>query len=201
MRSEVPERLVFGLSLVEVLTMLSWGAKPYFFLLGLDYLRFGDSAKECLISKYKRSTFPAYFASREKNGRQRLLPDHRDQVVTGWTSIRVAHGIERVLSDFDISLTERCPDELDRQVVGPGMSCEARLGDDLVITGWVDHSFRAFLRTTTRSASPAALAAPTWSTARPSGRAVRSAMPRCSAWRRSWPRSTRALPSRPTCPT
>jgi len=67
-----------------------------------------------------------------------------DQVVTGWTSIRVTRGIERVPSDFDISLTERYPDELDRLVIEPGMACEVRLGDDLVITGWADHFVPGF---------------------------------------------------------
>ncbi|SEJ21735.1 Mu-like prophage tail protein gpP [Azotobacter beijerinckii] len=67
-----------------------------------------------------------------------------DQVVTGWTSIRVTRGIERLPSDFDIGLTERYPGEVDKLVIEPGMACEVRLGDDLVITGWVDHFVPGF---------------------------------------------------------
>ncbi|MBB4863356.1 prophage tail gpP-like protein [Pseudomonas nitritireducens] len=62
-----------------------------------------------------------------------------DQVVTGWTEIRVTRGIERLPSDFDIGLTELYPGELTRLVIEPGMSCEARLGDDVVISGYIDN--------------------------------------------------------------
>src|SRR5471032_1689217 len=62
-----------------------------------------------------------------------------DQVVTGWTDIRVTRGIERLPSDFNVGMTELYPNELDRLVIAPGDSCQIRLGDDPVVTGYVDH--------------------------------------------------------------
>jgi prophage tail gpP-like protein len=62
-----------------------------------------------------------------------------DQVVTGWTDIRVTRGIERLPSDFNVGLTELYPDELAHLVIEPGAPCQVRLGEDPVITGYVDH--------------------------------------------------------------
>lgn len=58
--------------------------------------------------------------------------------MSGWTSIRVTRGIERCPSDFDIEMTELYPDEVGAFVIQPGDSCQVKLGDDLVITGYVD---------------------------------------------------------------
>lgn len=60
------------------------------------------------------------------------------QQVHGWTQVRVTRGIERLPSDFDLGLTERFPGELAELVVEPGMACQLRMDDDLVITGYVD---------------------------------------------------------------
>ncbi|NNM69857.1 MAG: hypothetical protein HKM00_07860 [Gallionella sp.] len=57
--------------------------------------------------------------------------------ISGWNSIRVTRGIERMPSDFALSMTERFPGELDF-VVQPGDTCQAFLGEDLVINGYVD---------------------------------------------------------------
>lgn len=64
--------------------------------------------------------------------------------VTGWTDIRVTRGIERLPSDFDIGLTELYPGETDKLVIEPGMACQVRIGDDLVVTGYVDCYSPAF---------------------------------------------------------
>lgn len=58
--------------------------------------------------------------------------------LTGWTEIKVARGIERCPSDFDISLTERSPDKTQSFIVSPGDECQVYLGKDLVITGYID---------------------------------------------------------------
>jgi prophage tail gpP-like protein len=58
--------------------------------------------------------------------------------LSGWTSIRVTRGIERCPSDFDIEMTERYPGEATAFVVQPGDSCQVLLGNDVVITGYVD---------------------------------------------------------------
>nr|GAT43695.1 predicted protein [Mycena chlorophos] len=61
------------------------------------------------------------------------------QSMAGWNSIRVTRGVERVPSDFSIEMTERYPDELAKVAIQPGMSCTVSIGDDLVITGYIDH--------------------------------------------------------------
>lgn len=60
------------------------------------------------------------------------------QRVSGWNSIRVTRGIERCPSDFDIDMTERYPGEVAALVIQPGDACQVWLGDDLVISGYVD---------------------------------------------------------------
>ena len=58
--------------------------------------------------------------------------------ISGWDSIRITRGIERLPSDFDIALTERFPGEANALIVHPGDSCQVMIGSDLVITGYVD---------------------------------------------------------------
>lgn len=60
------------------------------------------------------------------------------QQVSGWNSIRVTRGIERIPSDFEIEMTERYPGEVAELVIQPGDACQVKLGSDLVITGYVD---------------------------------------------------------------
>lgn len=62
------------------------------------------------------------------------------QSVSGWTDIRVTRGIERLPSDFAISMTENYPGELDPVLLTEGSPCEVRLGEDLIITGYIDHN-------------------------------------------------------------
>ena len=61
-----------------------------------------------------------------------------EQSVSGWNSVRVTRGIERCPSDFDIEMTERYPGELSSLMVKPGDTCQVKLGNDVVITGYVD---------------------------------------------------------------
>lgn len=58
--------------------------------------------------------------------------------LSGWTSVRVGRGIERCPSDFEVEMTELYPDEVSSFVIQPGDACEVRLGDDLVVNGYVD---------------------------------------------------------------
>lgn len=66
------------------------------------------------------------------------------QAISGWTEIRVTRGVERLPSDFEIGLTELYPGELDKVVVAPGQPCTVQLGNDLVITGYVDRFAPSF---------------------------------------------------------
>lgn len=58
--------------------------------------------------------------------------------ISGWTEIRVTRGVERCPNDFDIALTDVTPETLEAVVVNPGDACTVKLGDELVITGFVD---------------------------------------------------------------
>ncbi len=59
--------------------------------------------------------------------------------LSGWSAISgITRGIERCPSDFDLEMTERYPTEFQDLIVQPGDTCEVYLGEDLVITGYVD---------------------------------------------------------------
>jgi prophage tail gpP-like protein len=58
--------------------------------------------------------------------------------LSGWSDIRVTRGIERCPSDFALQLTEKYPGVAADLVVQPGDSCQVFIGNDLVITGYVD---------------------------------------------------------------
>jgi prophage tail gpP-like protein len=57
----------------------------------------------------------------------------------GWLSVRIAAGIERQARDFDLSVTNTWPGgaEVSRRIQ-PGAECRVMIGDDLVLTGFVD---------------------------------------------------------------
>lgn len=58
-------------------------------------------------------------------------------VMSGWNDIRVTRGVERLPSDFELSLTDWYPQE-GYQLAPPGSSCTITIGDDRVMTGYVD---------------------------------------------------------------
>src|SRR5690348_11635937 len=60
------------------------------------------------------------------------------QATSGWTDICITRGIERCPSDCHIGMTELYPGELAKVIVAPGSPCTVHLGQDLVITGYVD---------------------------------------------------------------
>jgi prophage tail gpP-like protein len=60
------------------------------------------------------------------------------QSISGWTSVRITRGIERCPSDFDIGLTELFPGETNDLAVQEGDACVVQIGNDTVITGYVD---------------------------------------------------------------
>lgn len=61
---------------------------------------------------------------------------------SGWTSVRISAGIERLARDFTVEITRQWPGENTDQTMKPkvknGDRVEVLLGDDLVITGWVE---------------------------------------------------------------
>lgn len=57
----------------------------------------------------------------------------------GWKSVAIQAGIERQVRDFDLSITNAWPGntEIPRRI-HPGDACELYIGDDKVLTGYVD---------------------------------------------------------------
>jgi prophage tail gpP-like protein len=62
----------------------------------------------------------------------------RGRALHGWDRIRITRGIERMPSDFDISIMDYYPGDDQQQLVSPGDPCVVKLGKDVVITGYVD---------------------------------------------------------------
>lgn len=62
----------------------------------------------------------------------------RSQDFDGWESVSIGSGIERAASDFALSVTERFPGEPNPARIFPTDPCEILIGDDLVMTGFVD---------------------------------------------------------------
>lgn len=67
-----------------------------------------------------------------------LLLKTDGRTICGWQDISVTRGIERLPSGFDLSLMDRYPASQYQQYVNPGDPCEVWLGDDRVLTGYVD---------------------------------------------------------------
>lgn len=63
---------------------------------------------------------------------------------TGWQDVRITRGVEVFPSSFMLRLTERLPD-LDKAFpIAPGERCRVKLGNDVVITGFID-DYRAYV--------------------------------------------------------
>lgn len=57
----------------------------------------------------------------------------------GWTSVRISAGIDRVARDFNVSITRQWPGSSEiMHPVKNGDLVEVLIGDDLVITGWIE---------------------------------------------------------------
>lgn len=56
----------------------------------------------------------------------------------GWTSVSISAGIDRIARDFNVSVTRKWPGSEDVPQIKNGDRAEILIGDDLVITGWVE---------------------------------------------------------------
>ncbi len=56
----------------------------------------------------------------------------------GWKEINVRTGIEQLAGTFELSVTERWPEQPEDWVIPAGEYCEVLIGDDPVISGYVD---------------------------------------------------------------
>lgn len=62
----------------------------------------------------------------------------------GWTQLRVTRGIDRMAADFDLQVVERWTSQAPPWQITPFSPCEIFLGEDLLLTGYVDGYFPAF---------------------------------------------------------
>jgi prophage tail gpP-like protein len=60
------------------------------------------------------------------------------QAFKGWTAVRVMRSMEAVAGAFEISLTNAFQLEDKPMTMTPGRACVLRLGDDTIITGYID---------------------------------------------------------------
>lgn len=66
-----------------------------------------------------------------------LVVGEQQRALKGWKQIRITRGIERLPSDFSISMTERFISG-EEVIVSPGDPFRLLLGGDIVVTGFVD---------------------------------------------------------------
>lgn len=64
--------------------------------------------------------------------------------LTGWQSVRLTRGLDRVPMDFDIELTERYPGQASQVVVQPFTPCQVMIGKTTVLTGYIDRYMPSF---------------------------------------------------------
>lgn len=66
-----------------------------------------------------------------------LSGDGFTNLITGWTEVRITRGIERMPSDFELTMTDPY-DGTDQIAVAAGMPCTVSIGEDKVVTGYID---------------------------------------------------------------
>lgn len=56
----------------------------------------------------------------------------------GWQGVRITRGVERLPSDFELTLTDIYASEPDALQIKPGDTCVVKIGRDTVLTGYID---------------------------------------------------------------
>ncbi|MFW0827811.1 phage baseplate assembly protein, partial [Cronobacter dublinensis] len=57
----------------------------------------------------------------------------------GWTSVRISAGVDRAARDFNVEITRQWPGATESTPqIKNGDAVEVRIGDDLVLTGWIE---------------------------------------------------------------
>lgn len=59
------------------------------------------------------------------------------KVLSGWQRVTVTRPLAAIPASFDLEVTEKYPNKPDADIM-PGDPCEVRIGNDLVLTGYVD---------------------------------------------------------------
>lgn len=60
------------------------------------------------------------------------------QVFAGWKSVGIRLGLEQIAGTYELAITERWPNQATDWTIPPGEWCEILIGDDPVISGYVD---------------------------------------------------------------
>lgn len=60
------------------------------------------------------------------------------QLYAGWKSVNIRLGLEQIAGTYDLSITERWPSQPTEWSIPPGELCEILIGDETVISGYVD---------------------------------------------------------------
>ncbi|WP_371921072.1 phage baseplate assembly protein, partial [Pseudomonas sp. HMWF021] len=56
---------------------------------------------------------------------------------SGWKSVEIIAGLEDQARSFNLSITWKWPGQVEPLPLKQGAKCQVRIGDDLVLTGWV----------------------------------------------------------------
>lgn len=62
----------------------------------------------------------------------------------GWQRLSVTRSIEQIANGFELEVTERWPGQSTSRPIRPGEKCTLKLGDETVITGYVDDAEPAY---------------------------------------------------------
>ncbi|HYW57672.1 MAG TPA: hypothetical protein VE934_11970 [Polaromonas sp.] len=90
----------------------------------------------------------------------------------GWKGIQISHSIEQLAGTFSLDVTERWPGQTEAWAIEPGAACTVKIGQDVMITGYVDVA--------------SVSASPTDHTIRIEGRDKTGDLVDCSAPSREW---------------
>lgn len=60
------------------------------------------------------------------------------QIYGGWKAVSVRTGIEQLAGSFELAITERWPNQPRNWAIPPGELCQVEIGDDVIISGYVD---------------------------------------------------------------
>jgi len=60
------------------------------------------------------------------------------KIFTGWKTASITRGIDAMVGHFSLSLSERWPGDPDQWGIEAGDACSLFIGEDKVMTGWVD---------------------------------------------------------------
>ncbi|WP_298702685.1 phage baseplate assembly protein [uncultured Variovorax sp.] len=56
----------------------------------------------------------------------------------GWKGVRITQGIEQLAGTFSLDVTQKWPDQAVDFPIEPGEACTLKIGDDVMITGYID---------------------------------------------------------------